>query len=677
MLKEIIYPDFTLEGIKPLRRDYPLPKSLRLFGCDTETLRGRPYTVQAHDGRETMLAYVSPESVFEEFWEWVRPRCRENGVNIAYFHKANFDFRVLFAEFHRQMYEQFSDITLRISLDYKPMSHEPTLGEEFIEVKMLFGKVNTARIYQGSMQRGSDGVAVFVATVKLDVYDSFAFTQCSLAKSIKMFGIEGNKLPKPEGLGRKALKSKEFEAYAKMDAVVEYRLGEKILAFHEEYKTRPAISLSQFSGRVFRRYFFDKGGTIQHPPEHVSRAAELSYHAGKNGRYFGKPRIVEDVYEVDINSAFPFAMAELPQMVKGEFKEVKKFRKGKHGLYCVSGKVLGGRYPLVFTHDFKAVEGEFKDLWITSYELERIQESPWVVVTSSWGYVWEPGRWKGRNAFSDFVRHFYAKKDATPKSDPHYHFYKIILNALYGRFAASIEERNVEKGRLEDNIIVDDLTGKKVWGDYRTDPVTGELVKTLRTHRAGGMTNFFVASLITGRTRAMLYDLETKYEALHSATDSIKTTILPDAAAGLGGHKVEAFGRCYFFRNKLYLHFSKGFDYCGHRGKADLLFDGEQHLCKAAYHGFKGDPKLIFSERRRLLATHHLRYGYEHCVGLREGLKKGEQPGDFLERKEVLCLCDGEKSERICREAGYRCHCPKDNESSSRKTPSLAPGRAA
>nr|MDO8110295.1 hypothetical protein [Candidatus Sigynarchaeota archaeon] len=214
MLKTVSYPDFIRHGISPNHRSFTLDKNLRIFGVDTETLDGAPWTVQAHDGHDTLFAYVNERTIFPRLMSWLEPRCREHGCNLAYLHNLKFDIPVLFSEKRDNIFEQVNDITFT----YKGW-----------EIKMLFGKINTFEARRG------DYLIKFV--------DSFAFTTTSLAKSLKMFGCEGRKSDTPKFLGEKPLKDAAFEAYAKNDAVIQYELACKILDFHKKYTVRPSISL--------------------------------------------------------------------------------------------------------------------------------------------------------------------------------------------------------------------------------------------------------------------------------------------------------------------------------------------------------------------------------------------------------------------------------------------------
>jgi hypothetical protein len=679
MLKEVQYPLHIRKGLRPLLRDYPLTRNLRLFGSDSETINGDPLTLQICGpfstmtdldayikqykdarGPEDYFEYVDRDSIFPEFWRYHRLRIRPNGVNITYFHNLNFDLRVLFRAYLKTLYEQNNDIAFETEVD-----------GELLKVKILFGKVNKAEIV--------------TARGRLQVLDSKAFSQASLAKSLQMFRIPQDKLEHPEGLGtlnfgalpKSDARRVKFEAYSLQDARAECGLGLRIMEFHEEYKVPPCLSLPAFAAKVFRRHFLRANESIPFPPLEVVKASELSYHGGKNGFYLPSPQAIEDLYEVDINSAYPDGMKRLPGITKGEFYSVNEYVSGAAAIYCISGTIneshAQAKYRLIFNHAFKPVKGEFKDLWHTSWEMGAIIDSPCIKLTRVKGYVWRPAEGSD-NPFARFVDHFYHLKETTPKKDPNYHFYKIVLNALYGKLVSTIEVRAAEG---EDEIRKLRELGVQLPAfiriDEKYDKVLGKFVSIARNWRAGSLYNPFLASLITGYARRYLYDLETQLEAYHSATDSVKTKHLVEGTKGLGGVKVECYGRCYLFRNKLYLHFSKDATYCGHKypelddegkrhpkagqikppfkypnqlqdksphpkaGEPLLDYDG-QHLCKVALHGYKGPLWVLFDGRQQLLATGKLKYQYTHVVGLREGLRRGLSPCDFIQVPETLSL---------------------------------------
>ena len=681
MEKIVSYPDHVLAGIKRNHRSYPVPKNLRLFGGDTETVKGLPHTIQvSDDGITPMLRYVDRDTILPTFWELVRPAMREGGVNVCYFHNLKFDLMILFAAHHEAMYEQINAIKFHLGPDARPLPKawwkEPE--KTVLKVEILFGKVNAAEITEGHYYLEKDDALHFTGQAKLKILDSRAFTLASLDRSAKMFQLSVGKLKFNEDWGKNATRSKDFEEYAKQDVVVQWQLGRRIMDIHEKYGVRPSVSLPQFVSRVFRHDFFKEKWHIAFPPLDVVRAAEFSYHGGKNGKscpcpghcsdeellrrpvfQCKRPYVVDDCYEADINSAFPWAMRELPSFVGGRYRRVDRYLgSGNVGVYCLSGKVSDRtRHPIIFSHRFVPVCGPYDSVWTTGYEVEKALSSPEVTITKCWGYVWEPKDPDGPNPFRDYVDHFYKLKEETPKNDPYYNFYKIALNSLYGKLVGAVEEHELERfGKTEEEADERQASFRErgLSVDYRWDEALKEFVRIQKQTVAGQMYHPFIAALITGRVRALIYDLETKYHALHTATDSIKTTMPVEEVKGLGGWKVECFGRCYLLRNKLYLHMDKRGDRAPEGSWARDLGEDGQWLVKAAFHGFKG-PKVrevkgpedrpthdykefLWRKRNQLMRDRKLTYQYQHVVGLREGMRRGETPAEFVWRTETLNL---------------------------------------
>lgn len=622
MLKTVNLPPHLRFGIRGLQGGATKAANLVIFAGDTETVRGRPHTVQIVGPDDFTLDFVDEESIFPVFWKWVRARSKRDATNIVYFHNLNFDLRVLFASYHLPIYDQYNDVSLTISLDGEP---DP------VAVKMLFGRVNKATIKQGR--------------IVVHLFDSKAFTQASLARSLKMFHIGESKLPMPKGLGKERLYSKEFKDYALQDVFALRKLALRIVEIHEHYGARPCITLPSFSARVFRSTFLGPLELIPCPPEQVIRAAELSYHGGKNGFYLEKPEILEDVFEVDISSAYPYAMRELPPLTSGKYERVRSYDPGRSAIYKIEGRTDDYTYPLIYDSVFKAIPPDtmFEGAWITGYELSRLlgSGSEFKIVD---GFAWTPDG--GANPFRRFVDHFYEKKQSSNPSDPFYYFYKIALNSLYGKLVGTVEIKSQASAKEVERLRAEGVELPEGFQlNERYDPVLDQYVAILSGWRAGSMYNPFWASQITGHTRAYLYDLEQKVGAIHSATDSVKALTPVDSVPGLGGLKVECFGRAYLFRNKLYLHCSRDGSFCGHTKPPYKYPDGQpivdddgQHLCKVALHGFKGQVWELWDARHDLIRRGFYDYDYTHVVGLREGLRRREQPCDFVTRHDRITI---------------------------------------
>lgn len=667
MLKDVrVSERLRFKGIGENHRGYPLKKDIRVFGGDTETTKGRLYTVQASSQGETLFRYVTPETGFKVFCDWVDARSLDKGVNLVFIHNLKFDSTVMLSQNHEEIYNQYNEITL---------------DRDGYHIQMFYGRVNFMSVRRdlGTFKCAGCGVLPVQAVRILSsgksycanpvhgdptpakrqygplikFLDSAAFCppgSKSLVAALKIYGVPYRKMNQPEGLGERDLSGDYFEKYALNDAVAVEGLGVEILNIHKEYDITPSVSLPQLSGRILRHHFFKKGERFPFPPEQCRLAAELSYHAGKNGFYV-KPGVYEDLYEYDINSAFPMAMSVMPQMVKGRYKRVKKYQKGYLGIYKIQGTVTkGSRYPVVFDAGFKPVRGRYASEWVTGFEIDILRRAPGNRFKIKGGWIWQHNKNYLHSPLAEFVDRFWTLKSKAPKG-PKRDTYKNILNSLYGKFAACVEQRAV----------IDTAYGPQLCDNPE------------KYFKSGALYHPFIATQITGFVRARLWELETRGDALHAATDSIKSAKDLPSEDILGGIKKEVYGRCYLFRNKLYLHFARDTSLCGHNlargwlsfykeetallpdvgerletGRAydatddrwwGKLFDHDgQHLCKMGLHGFKGSAFYLYRNRKNLLSKGYLDYQYQHMVQLREGFKRGDTIGAMTRRVERLLL---------------------------------------
>lgn len=607
MIRKIDVPKFIEEGI--VKNHEGFPKRLKFWGGDTETVNGDPYTMQFHDGKTTDLLWVNRDNVMRKFLEYFEQRAWAGQTNVVYFHNLEFDLGVLMSKWHSLWIGNTS-----LKLHYRGW-----------DLDIFVGKVNFAFLKHKASNK------------QVKLLDSKAFftnvERAGLGALCEQLKLPVKKYPVPAGLGEKKLVSPEFLEYAKNDAVCEWHLASWIIDQYREYKTRICVSSPSFAVRVFRHYFLEKNDCIELPNPDICNASVLSYHGGKNGYYCNGVTVADNCYEVDIVSAYPFAMVSIPNFLSGEYATAKNYTDKYEGVWCVSGVVKDCKYPILFNHDFKKLSGKVEEVWVTSYELREALATKEITLTKCWGYVWKPDGKATRNPFGDYVKHFFEKKQNTPKDDNRYVLYKILLNSLYGKLIQTIDEKGVEA----------DLD------DFEPDFIVGKDGKTSenpqkKVYRAGGLYNPFIASLITGFVRAYLHRLEHKYKALHASTDSIKTLIRPAENEELGGITIQCFGRCYLFRNKLYLHyqqyrpeqiekFKKKYAYalsdpkhykfreCDDalnllRRKCDA-----QVLEKFALHGFQGRPQQLID----CFKNKNKDYKINHMFKVREAYRQGKK----------------------------------------------------
>lgn len=672
MLKDVrINPRHIANGITANHRGFPVNKELRLFGADTETYNtpqgGVPFTFQvafADGGKinhETIQRCTS-KNILNKMMDWILPRCTSESLNLVYFHNLNFDIKAVFYPDLQAIFDQYNDVKLT-----RHRAGTIERGDYYgYSIKMLYGRVNQVTVwedYGGYICSRCGGCPVEATSYsegyrictrhqncepkvrrnygkRVEFLDSAAFCppgSKSLAAALKIYGVSYTKMAYQEKWSRGKTFTQEFQKYALNDARAELGLAQKIIEVHRKYDSPICVSLPQLAGRILRHHYFEAKDRMIFPPNPCRIASEFSYHAGKNGFYV-RPGIYEDVYEYDINSAFPKAMLELPSLSVGKYKKTNVFEEGKMGIYMISGYALGAKYAAIFDHAFRPiVKGPFRRVWVTGFELECLQNNRDYEYKIRQGWTFDPsGPSTGaavQSPLRKYVEEFWRLKSEAPKG-PLRDLYKNLLNSLYGKFAACVEHRE----RVKTPFGYEALT--EGGNNYFV---------------AGSLYHPFLASQITGYVRRELYRLEQRGHAFHSATDSIKSKLDLAASEGLGGIKKEVFGRCYLFRTKLYLHFAKDNSLCGHdvekgwirkgrTGEFGKIFDQgvadecPQHLCKWAMHGFKGDVFELYERRHELLSTGFIDYEYRHMVNLREGIKRHEPVNTMVPRRERLLL---------------------------------------
>jgi hypothetical protein len=448
------------------------------------------------------------------------------------------------------------------------------------------------------------------------IIDTAAYFPFRLEKLAELFCPELPKLRPPEGLGSKkfTIKDKDFIEYAMRDAEIAYYVGKQIATMHEEFNVPLCVSAPHLASRVFRKHFMDK--TILLPPKKIVYSALASYHGGKNNLTAPKG-FYKNVYALDIRSAYPFAMAQFPSFTNKDLyhglsgtgnpeKELPPY-----GIYKISGKAKECRYPILYNHGFKPVFGDFEHVWTTGFELNEAMRAKEIELLNVEGYYYDADKDNEPSAFKKFVDHFFKLKDSAP-DEIHRVFYKLILNSLYGKF---IQTRS---------------TSTMLDLSYEIDTKTLTMETDLV---AGGLFNPFIATLITGHTRAYIHRLEHQYNALHTSTDGIFTQTKPMEKDGLGGLSIEAHGDLLLFRNKLYIIYAPIEKTDRHNKNLirSSIFSGKK-VVKYALHGFHG--KLAVLEKMYQKGVKE--YDYIKCNKLRESLRRGLQVNKFESRTSKL-----------------------------------------
>jgi hypothetical protein len=510
----------TNPGYRSVRRNHiPFPRRLTVLAGDTETVRGHAYSLQLHDGVQPHYVRVNDDSVLDEFLGWIEPRILSGHVAVMYFHNLEYDISVILRRYHEKFLGR-----KRIVISHRGW-----------KIELILSATCFARFRKDKKS--------------LLCLDSQRFMNVSLSRFAEIIGAQSQKLERPSYIGERAPRTKEekeyFIRYALADVCAQHEVARWIVKQHERYNIRISYSSAHFSERIFRHYHIQPHEQLWLPPEKWLEACILSYHGGKNGYYLDRSQGIyrlHDGAEIDISSAYPYAMTQLPNMVRCWYRETDKFDDKHEGIYRVWGVVKNDRYPILYSHDFKVIpHGERVDgLCVTSYELREALARGEFEMKKCRGILAHTDERYAHNPLRDFVNEFYELKEKAKTPDER-QLYKIILNSLYGKFIQAIEVESDDDAAL-------------------IDAGTGDVVKPAqKTFKAGSSYHPFIASLITGFVRVYLHQLEHRFNAVHSSTDSVifkwddayRGWI--DRHKGLGGVELKVRGTCYLVRNKVYV----------------------------------------------------------------------------------------------------------------------------
>lgn len=561
---------------------------MRIIGVDSETMEGSPISFQFFGDDcpdKGVMVWTKSKTATRDFLTAVDKilRYAKGSQTVLFGHNIKFDMISFFHDRHFLFKDEEFSFTAN---DW--------------EVTGIYSNVVFA-----TMRKNGHTV---------NIIDTFAYFSQSLAEISKVFCPHLPKLKKPSGLGKKlfAHDDKEFIDYAMRDSEIAYEVGKNIVAMHEKYNVALSVSAPHLASKIFRVKHLKKA--IPLPTKNIVYAALHSYHGGKNN-LAADAGWYPDVYSLDIVSAYPAAMRDLPSF--SNHKLYKKFigsgkinRVPDYGIYRISGKSKTCKWPIIYDHKFKPVFGEVKELWTTGFELNEAIRSRELTIDSISGFFYDAENDNEDSPFKSYVDEFFAKKDNS-ENELERPFYKVMMNSLYGKF-----------------IQTTDHEGLKGFRDLLYN-IENENLKSDRYIIAGGLFNPFIASLITGSTRALIHQLEHKYKALHTATDGIFTTIRPKQIPGLGGLKIDCFGDLLLLRNKCYIFYGTAIMARQYpKAFPSKQFKG-RWILKYAHHGFYGS---VF-DMEKMYVKGEKEYKYTKCNTLKESLRRGLTVNKFEQRK--------------------------------------------
>ncbi|KXA94289.1 hypothetical protein AKJ65_04875 [candidate division MSBL1 archaeon SCGC-AAA259E19] len=626
MDKFVTIPPYLQDGIDPLKRSYP--KKINLIVFDVETEEGEPYLITFYNGEESpTYLKVTPENILDKFMKFLIDNCPQTKTNLLFAHNLQFDLTVVLNQYENELFQY---------LEPPKLSHELGTFTKIFSQKTWFAQVK--------LDNG--------AYVKL--IDTGNFFKGSLYNLSRKLNLDHKKRSRPDFVdeGKKPSNRKEWQKlylYCGAEIKATYDLAEYILQKHKGYDTYITMSAPQFASKVFKKHYLAQ--RIPQVPEKVRWLAERTIHGGRSDTFVECPILIPDVHYFDYNSFYPWAMANLPPITGGEWEEVDDFVNEFEGFYQVSGYVRECKHPVVLKNaggmDYASGK-RVRRTPLSSYELREALDKEEIEIAEITGYIWKPGE-NSVNPFKPYVGNFYGKKQKTPKNDPRYQNFKLLLNSLYGKTYQTNRK-----------------TDYKEEPRYKVDQETGNVKKNEIRYKAGGIYLPHVGSWITSMCRAELHNALHKYDGIDCATDSFKTK-RNDVPTGeeLGELDHEYEGMLLLIRPKLYLMFSPQVqeevmnDYGGDlrawlNANLSTLEESDSIkdlIPKYALHGFWGSPIQLL----KLYQKKENEYLVDHMNKIREAIREGKQARKMEERKrsiqidwtEEVGLCGLKKGEAV------------------------------
>lgn len=587
IVKSLYMSPWVRDGIPKAKRGSVVRKMI--YGGDTETMRGRPISFQFYgENLSHMIFITDPQKATSILLGWCR-RLPSRVQHVVYIHNLEFDMVSFFWDHRNELVASRSGEFDFIIDDWR--------------IRGAYGAPTFCRITDSSENR----TIIFV--------DSYSYYRASLAKAATLFCPTLPKLERPDGLGEKLFKrnDEEFIEYAMRDAIIAYHIGVSLEKLHDEFNIGQTVSVADMAARIFRHQFMMQD--IPQPDRTVIEQAMSAYHGGKN-LLSSEPGWYEDATSIDISSAYPHAMHGFPsfyhEKLYRSYRALKPKRVPDLGIYQVSGRVMGCRWPCLFTHDFKPLlGGRVEGLCVAGYELnEAIQSGEFRPMRVS-GTFYEEEKDHSVPPLKAFIEDFYHRKE-TATDKPMRQMYKFILNSISGKFIQTRKNNNTQV------INVDNENSSMLTLSDEADMV------------AGGMFHPFIAALVTAHTRARIHGVEHEYETIHTATDGVYTQHRVDerklGKKGLGSLSVEGRGDLLMLRNKTYVLYGDKPDDPDKPTKSEF-FKG-RYILKYALHGFQG---TVF-DLERMVYTNTRVYFTTKVNRLRAAEQSGVTPNDFVDR---------------------------------------------
>ncbi|MDH5463593.1 MAG: DNA polymerase [Nitrosopumilus sp.] len=451
---------------KKQNRD-PAQSELReIHAIDTETWKGDVFLIADSDGR--YLDKISPESVIK----WLF--CKKYESSWCFFYNLSYDAEV---------------ILKLLGAELNRYKRTRKLAFYFGKYRIVYYPSKCLKITAGHHSVIFYDIAQFYNNVSL----SSAYSQNIGKISEKYLKLKNKRDEFSPTFYRR--NTKQVRDYCIADCELTKQLAEHwIKLFHDAFSFYPAKWLS--SGYLAEKVLINNGIEIPRFDSIPYDIQEMAYRSYYGGRFeILKRGLVGTAYLYDINSAYPYAISQIPDLSKGRWIKKKSIHPdAKLGFFRIRANIPDCKYvppfPFRTKHDIIFPSGEF-ETYVTLAELQACESTIFYRILEGYQFIHESDTYPYRR----FVRNLYQKRmDLKKQNNPLQLPIKIILNSIYGK--------------------------------------TGQVIE----HKIGNLFNPVIFASITGICRAQLYDFVRKNdiekEVVFFATDSICTRKKLDIDSG-------------------------------------------------------------------------------------------------------------------------------------------------
>lgn len=249
---------------------------------------------------------------------------------------------------------------------------------------------------------------------------------------------------------------KKVKSYCIDDCVLTKQLAEKwIKLFHDAFSFYPAKWPS--SGYLAEKVLINNGIEFPKFSSIPFEVQDLAYRSYFGGRFeMIKRGFIGKAFLYDINSAYPFAITQIPDLSNGKWIQRKSIHdKAKLGFFEIEADIPDVTYipPFPFRANGQLVfpSGRFVT-YVTLAELQNCEKS-WYKIRNSWQFVPNSESYPYRKFIENlYQKRLELKQNGSPMQLP----IKIILNSIYGKTGQKI---NRIIGNLFNPVIFSFITG--------------------------------------------------------------------------------------------------------------------------------------------------------------------------------------------------------------------------